>query len=129
MTLLFQIGDVLFFILHVIIILFNLFGWLWKKTLRLHLVVILLTAFSWFVVGIWYGFGSCFLTDWHWHIKAELGETNLPSSFITYFFKFIHLPISANTADTLALSGFVVALSGSLVRNTLNHLNKKGLRK
>ena len=117
MQLLYQTGDVIFFILHIIIILFNLLGWLWKKTLRLHLIIILLTAISWFVLGIWYGLGYCFLTDWHWQIKAKLGETNLPNSFINYFFTSIHLPISTSLADAMALTGFGVALIGSVYRN------------
>ncbi len=40
--------------------------------------------FSWFILGIEYGLGYCFLTDWHWQIKYEAGYTDLPSSFITY---------------------------------------------
>lgn len=45
----------------------------------------LLTAASWFVLGIWYGWGYCPLTDWHWGLKEKLGEKNLPNSFIKYF--------------------------------------------
>ncbi len=117
MQILFHIGDISFFILHLGIILFNLFGWLWNKTLKPHLVVIMITIFSWFILGIWYGFGYCFLTDWHWEIKRELGETDLPASFITYFFRMIHLPISSGVADSLALGGLLIATAGSVYRN------------
>ncbi len=122
-TFLLSFLDVLFFVLHVIIILFNLLGWIWQKTLKLHLWVILATASSWFIIGIWYGFGYCFITDWHWQIKHKLGETDLPNSFITYFFNSVHIPISPGLADGLALGGFVIALAASLYRNIRNWRN------
>jgi Protein of Unknown function (DUF2784) len=64
--------------------LFNLTGWIWKRTRRAHLFTLGLTLISWFVFGFWYGWGYCFLTDWQWQVKEKLGETNLPSSFIKY---------------------------------------------
>lgn len=39
---------------------------------------------SWLILGIWYGLGYCFLTDWHWQVKRQLGQMNLPNSFITF---------------------------------------------
>lgn len=76
--------DILLTILHWLIILFNLFGWIFPATRRLHLYVVLLTAGSWLLLGIWYGLGYCFITDWQWQVKAKLGEHNLPNSFIKY---------------------------------------------
>ena len=69
---------------HLFLIFFNLFGWISKKTRTLHLITILSTLFCWFIIGIWYGLGYCPLTDYHWKIKQEIGETNLPSSYIKY---------------------------------------------
>lgn len=112
-----NILDVIMYALHVIIISFNLFAWMWKKILRLHLIVAGLTVFSWLVLGIWYGFGYCFLTDWHWNIKRRLGETDLPNSFVTYFFHSIGMPISPTTADALTLVTFAVAVVASVYRN------------
>ncbi|MEJ5960792.1 DUF2784 domain-containing protein [Pedobacter immunditicola] len=80
-----QILDVFFTLLHLVIIGFNLTGWIWGKTRRFHFYCILLTAGSWFVLGIWYGWGYCPITDWQWQIKEKLGEVNLPNSFIKYF--------------------------------------------
>ena len=77
--------DYLFSFLHIAFTLFNLVGWIWKRPRRIHLITILLTTASWFILGIWYGWGYCFLTDWQWTIKEKLGERNLPSSFIKYF--------------------------------------------
>src|SRR3990170_5564223 len=76
--------DIFFTIAHVVVITFNLFGWIWKKTRKAHLIVVMLTVASWLIIGIWKGIGYCFLTDWHWIVKEKLGETNLPSSFIKY---------------------------------------------
>jgi hypothetical protein len=77
--------DILLSIAHISLTLFNLTGWIWKRTRKAHLVTLGLTLLSWFVFGIWYGWGYCFLTDWQWQVKEKLGETNLPASFIKYF--------------------------------------------
>ncbi|MFP4096690.1 MAG: DUF2784 domain-containing protein [Cyclobacteriaceae bacterium] len=76
--------DVLLTLAHLLIIGFNLTAWIWRKTRRLHLLSVMLTAFSWLLLGIWYGWGYCFLTDWHWQVKRKLGKTDLPSSFIKF---------------------------------------------
>ena len=77
--------DVLFTIVHLAIILFNLFGWIPKATRKAHFMAILLTAASWFLLGIRFGIGYCPVTDWQWQVKARLGERNLPNSFIEYY--------------------------------------------
>ena len=51
--------NIFFFFFHTAIMLFNCFGWIWKKTRRLNLVTLLLTAGSWFILGIWFGWGYC----------------------------------------------------------------------
>ena len=61
--------DSAFLVVHTALIFFNLFGWTWKKTLRLNLLSIFLTAGSWVAFAPWYGFGYCPCTDWHWQIK------------------------------------------------------------
>ena len=73
-----------FFGFHTVLIVFNLFGWLFPKTRKLHLYSLLITLFSWSVLGLWYGFGYCFLTDWHYTILRELDETQLPNSYIAF---------------------------------------------
>lgn len=79
-----QILDSILWVAHMVVITFNLTGWIWRATKRWHLIVILSTLASWFILGIWYGLGYCFLTDWHWNLKYRLGESELPNSFITY---------------------------------------------
>jgi hypothetical protein len=76
--------DIFLTILHIILILFNMLGWIWPKWRKWHLITMAATLLSWFVLGIWFGWGYCFLTDWHWNIKTSLGETGLPNSFIKY---------------------------------------------
>ncbi len=100
-----------FFWMHVIIILFNLLGWIWEKTRRIHLIVVAITVFSWLILGMKYGLGYCFLTDWHWQIKRKLGETNLPASFIKYFIDgYTPLSISAITVDIITGVSFALAV-------------------
>lgn len=77
-----ELLDILFHIFHISIIVINTTFWLSLRTLRIAQVTLVLTAISWFGFGFFYGFGYCFLTDWHWQIKEELGETNLPLSYI-----------------------------------------------
>lgn len=81
-----QALDVILFFAHCFVISFNLTGWIWTCTRRWHLISVGLTVFSWLAMGIWYGLGYCALTDWHWQVKRELGETDLPNSFLTYLF-------------------------------------------
>ena len=77
--------DILYTIIHLLIIGFNLFGWIWPLTRKAHLITIGVTAASWFILGIWFGWGYCPVTDWQWDVKEKLGERDLPASFITYF--------------------------------------------
>jgi hypothetical protein len=97
-----KIWDTIFLWLHIVIILFNLFGWIWNRTRKLHLIVVFATIFSWLVLGIKYGLGYCFLTDWHWEIKRKIGESELPASFIKYFLdRFTPFQFTAHTVDLL----------------------------
>ena len=77
--------DILLTLVHFALITFNLFGWIWQKTRKAHLVTVVATAFSWFVLGFWFGWGYCPITHWQWEVKQQLGETNLPNSFIKYY--------------------------------------------
>lgn len=81
--------DHFFVVFHSGLVLFNLAGWLWRKTRRLHLLVISLTLASWFGLGALYGWGYCPCTDWHWQVKTSLGETDLPHSYIKYYLDYL----------------------------------------
>jgi len=107
-----RIADVLLFIVHLAILGFNLLGWIWPKTRRLHLIVVLITAFCWLILGIWYGIGYCPVTDLQWRVKEQLGEHNLPGSFVTYCLQAIGLNISGDVVS--AGTGIAFAMAGAL---------------
>ncbi len=76
--------DDLFHVLHLSAIVVNLTFWVWRRTLRIAQVTLGLTLASWFGFGLVYGFGYCFLTDWHWRLKHLMGERDLPASYVKY---------------------------------------------
>ena len=107
----FQLLDLFFTLLHVVIIGFNLLGWIWPQTRMAHFICVLLTAFSWFILGIFYGIGYCPITDWQWQIKGMLGESNLPNSFIEYYVnKLISQDIDTDLIDLVTVLGFMFSL-------------------
>ena len=113
-----QFLDVFFLLLHTLIIGFNLLGWIWPATRKLHFIVVLLTAGSWLILGMWYGIGYCPITDWHWQIKEQLGEQNLPNSFIKYYAdKITGKDISSSIIDLATALGFAIAAVLSVYLN------------
>jgi len=110
--------DIFFTVFHTSIVVFNLFGWIWKKTRLANLILLLLTAGSWVVLGIFYGFGYCPFTDWHFSVLEKLGYTNLPDSYLSFLFtRLTGLPIDQSLVDTVTLWGLIVALAISLFLN------------
>lgn len=118
-----RILDVFLTILHLVIISFNLTGWIWTRTRKIHFYFILLIAASWFGLGIWYGFGYCVITDWQWQIKEKLGERDLPNSFIKYFIdKLTGSNINPDVIDTITAASFFLA---ALLSVYVNFIRKK----
>jgi hypothetical protein len=110
--------DVVLTIVHVSIVLFNLFGWIPERTRKAHLVSLAITAASWFLLGIWYGTGYCPLTDWQWKVKVQLGEKKLPGNFIEYVLqKSTGHHFSSAFVETLIAVGFALAVVLSLYVN------------
>jgi len=110
--------DKFFFVFHSSWILFLLFGWVWRKTRRANLAVILLTAFSWFILGIWYGYGYCPSTDWHWQVRARLGYKDLPNSYTKFLVDSLTgWNVSQGLIDVLTLVLLVLAFGASLYVN------------
>lgn len=103
---LYELLDQFLIIFHTFLILFNLFGWIWKRTRKINLISLALVAFSWIILGLWYGIGYCPLTDLHWHIKFLTGETNLPYSYIKYLVDFYF-----NTNSDPILIDYITAIS------------------
>ncbi|WP_379086993.1 DUF2784 domain-containing protein [Pedobacter sp. UC225_65] len=115
--------DVLLSILHLLMIGFNLFGWIFKATRRIHFWFTMLTLSCWTLLGIWFGLGYCPITDWQWKVKEKLGEKNLPDSFIKYFVdKVTGANSNAELIDILTLGFFLIAIAISI---KLNFFHKK----
>ncbi len=110
-----HLANYFFYVFHTVLILFNLFGWLFQKTRKLNLITLLITFISWFLLGIWKGWGYCFLTDWHYSVLRQLGEYDLPSSYIAFLVKKATgwLP-DADLVNSLTLWLAVLALGASL---------------
>jgi len=107
-----------FFVFHSAWIGFNLLGWIWKATRRWNLVTLLLTGFSWFGLGLWYGFGYCPSTDWHWQVRRRLGFTDMPTSYIQFLLeKLTGWALHPVLVDALTLLGFCIALGMSIYLN------------
>jgi len=127
MTVLYRLADIAFVVFHSSLILFNLFGWIWKKTRLANLIVIIITFASWFLLGLIVGVpGYCPLTDWHFNILEKLGHTNLPTSYIKYLAdRLTGLDFSQKLVDDVTLWGLVTAFVVSLVLNTLSFVKKR----
>lgn len=121
--------DKLFFVFHSSLIAFNLFGWIWKKTRLVNLITILLTALSWFVLGIWYGFGYCPSTDWHWQVRERLGYYDMPSSYIKFLIESLTgINVNAKLVDILAVLFLGLALTASIITNIRDFKRRKSDR-
>jgi hypothetical protein len=128
---LYRFADIAFVVFHTSLILFNLLGWIWKKTRLANLIVILITFASWFILGLIVGMpGYCPLTDWHFDILEKLGYTDLPSSYIKYLAdRLTGLDLSQKLVDDVTLWGLVAAFVVSLILNTLRFVKKRNLGK
>ncbi|HVW12240.1 MAG TPA: DUF2784 domain-containing protein [Mucilaginibacter sp.] len=121
-----HLADILLTLLHLVIIGFNLLGWIWKRTRRAHLVCVALTAGCWFILGIWFGWGYCPITDLEWNIKEKLGEHNLPNSFIKYYAdRLSGTSVSASLVDTVTAVAFFMA---ALLSVYVNFFRRKTVR-
>ncbi len=118
--------DKFFFVFHSSLIIFNLFGWIWKKTRLANLVVLLSTAFSWFILGIWYGYGFCPSTEWHWQVRVKLGLYEMSSSYIEFLIESLTgLDVSRKFVDIFALVFLILALIASILTNVRDWRKKK----
>lgn len=119
--------DVAFVVFHTALVAFNLTGWVWKKTRRLHLAAIGLTVLSWFGLGLFFGWGYCPCTDWHWQVKRRLGETGLPASYVKYYLD----RLTGLAWDPFGVDVLVAALGlGALVVSVwLNVRDRRALRR
>ncbi len=118
--------NIFFFVFHTCVILFNLVGWIWKKTRLANLILLLATAFSWFFLGIWYGFGYCPCTDWHWQVRMKLGLYDTSTSYLEFLVeKLTGLDVSREIVDIFAVAFLAAAFCVSIVLNVRDLRKKK----
>ncbi len=123
-TFLLSFLNYFFFVFHTALVLFNLFGWIPVKTQKLHFISMMVLLFSWGIMGIWMGFGYCFLTDWHYQILRKLGESGMPSSYIAFLVeKFTGWLPDGDLVNTLTLAFTLVALVCSVWVNFIKRKN------
>ena|SRR5688500_17765951 len=113
-----QFLNIFFFVFHTALTLFNVVGWISPRTRKWNLVTLLLTAFSWFGMGIWYGWGYCFCTDWHWDVREKLGYQDESNSYIHFLvLKLTGINVDPKLIDTVTLIVFFAALILSIWLN------------
>jgi len=117
--------DNFFIVFHSVFALFNIFGWIWRKTRKLNLVLLLLTAFSWFILGLFYGIGYCPLTEWHWQIRWRLGYQDMPISYIKFLLDTLTgFDFNPFLVDSITAAAFAMALVTSVVLNIKDWKNR-----
>lgn len=117
--------DIFFIVFHTVFIGFVLVAWIWRRTRRAHLIAVVLTAFSWFFLGIWFGFGYCFCTDWHWRVRQHLGDHDMPVSYIKFLIDgATGWDVNATLVDTITVAALAAAFAVSVWVNARD-LNRK----
>jgi hypothetical protein len=115
---LYQVLNYFFFFFHTSLIIFNCVGWISPRLRKWNLITLLLTACSWFVLGIWFGWGYCLCTDWHYTVRAHLGYEDASNSYIHFLIlKVTGIDFSEKLVDTVTVIVFFVSLMISLGLN------------
>jgi len=121
----YQFLNIFFFVFHTLFTVFNVVGWIFPKTRKLHLITMSLTAFSWFILGIWYGWGYCFCTDWHWDVREKLGYHDRSNSYIHFLIlKLTGVDLNENLVENITLILFIISFALSIWLNIKDHLRK-----
>lgn len=123
---LYQLLNIIFFVFHTGFTLFNLVGWAFPNTRKVHLMTLFFTAFSWFVLGIWYGWGYCVCTDWHWEVREKLGYEDRSASYIHFLIlKISGLDLDTKLVETATLVIFLGCVVLSLWYNVKSWKQKR----
>lgn len=108
--------DYFFLGFHSLLTAFNALGWIWRRTRRLHQLALFLTSFSWVILGYFYGWGYCFLTEWHWQVRHAMGNPIDSTSYTDFLLQELtglHLPIA--WVDNLTLGAVLFALVMNII--------------
>jgi len=115
--------NIFFFVFHTAFILFNITGWMFLRTRKWNLATLLLTAFSWFVLGIWFGWGYCPCTDWHYAVRGQLGYQDPRGSYIHFLLlELTGIDLDTQLVDNVTLVVFIISLGLSLWLNFRNRI-------
>jgi len=109
-----------------------MFGWIWKKTRLANFITLSLTGLSWFGLGIFYGWGFCPLTEWHWQVLKKLGQHDMPFSYIKYIiFRILGINVHEGFTEAATLMIFILAFLASFYVNFVRKLifRKRTLKK
>lgn len=118
--------NIAFFVFHTALIVFNVFGWIPRKTRKANLVCLLVTLAGWTILGIWYGVGYCVCTDWHWQVREAMGIHETADSYIVLLVRNVtgwDPPVSL--ANTVAMWTFIGAFAMSVTLNVVDYRRSK----
>lgn len=118
--------NILFFMFHTAMLIFNLTGWIFRCTRTLHIFCLGATLFSWFVMGYWKGMGYCICTDWHFQIRREMGINDSVHSYLQLIAKsFFGADMDRMTSDLSAGGGLLCILLATLAVWTADMFRRK----
>lgn len=122
----YQFLDYFFFVFHTLLTVFNITGWAFKLTRKWNLITLLLTAGSWFILDIWYGWGYCLCTDWHWQVREHLGYSDQSHSYIHFLLlKLIGVNFDADLVENVTLIALLISLVLSIWLNIRDWKKKR----
>jgi hypothetical protein len=122
----YQFLDIFFIVFHTLFTLFNITGWIFRATRKWNLVTLQLTACSWFVLGIWYGWGYCLCTDWHWQVRERLGYHDQQNSYIHFLLlKLTGINFNETLVNNVTLIVFVISVVMSIWLNIRDRKQKR----
>src|SRR5438552_120886 len=118
-----------FFIFHTMLTIFNIVGWMFRDTRKLHLITMLITAGSWFILGIWYGWGYCACTDWHWQVREALGYHDRSHSYIHFLiYKLTGADLNQEFVENGTMAVFFICLVLTVCLNLMDR-QKRPMRR
>ncbi len=116
--------NIMFDILHILLVIFIVSGWFFPDLRKMHLVVVLLTGCSWIIFGN--ELNNCILTEWHFNILRKMGIINLPDTYTQYALKRITgLMIPKSTALLITRICWLLSLLLSITWLKIESLRNK----
>ena len=105
-----KVMNALMHFAHLSFVIFCMIGWLLPYQ-WLYLAAMVGVLLSWFGLGIFFGFGYCFLTAIHWRIRRRLGIVDRTDSYVEWLVNRIGVySFSKNTINQLTMILFFLGL-------------------